>query len=99
LIGVVLAVSLPSMVTAAMKLRQRNLAPLLDANGWAVNSQAKVNISFGRSLTSVAELPEGAQRRLYDPFEDKKSLWPWIVLLVLAAVAVAWGIGWIDIPV
>jgi len=95
LIGAMLAVSLPSMVIAAMKLRQRNLAPLLDANGWAVNSQAKVNISFGTSLTAVAALPAGAKRSMNDPFEDKKSSWPWVLLLAAAAGAVAWRMGWL----
>ena len=90
LVDVMLAISLPSMVIAVMKLRQRNLAPLLDANGWAVNTQAKVNISFGRSLTAVATLPAGAQRRLDDPFADKKSSWPWVLLLAVAAGGAAW---------
>ena len=37
-----LVVSGPSMILAAMKLRQRNLGPLLDAGGWAINARAKV---------------------------------------------------------
>ncbi|TLS75984.1 hypothetical protein FE236_08345 [Mariprofundus erugo] len=96
LVGVVLAISLPSMVIASLKLRQRNLAPLLDANGWAVNTQARINISFGRSLTQVARLPEGAQRRLDDPFADKPSGWPWILLMsALAGGCAAWWLGWL----
>src|SRR5690606_25035826 len=31
--GVVLAISLPSMAIAWLKLRQRNMGPILDANG------------------------------------------------------------------
>ena len=37
--GLVLAVSGPSCVIAALKLRSRNLGPLLDASGWAVNAR------------------------------------------------------------
>ncbi|HZI32762.1 MAG TPA: hypothetical protein VFF11_10505, partial [Candidatus Binatia bacterium] len=37
LVGLVLLISGPSMVLAYMKLRNRNLGPILDANGWAVN--------------------------------------------------------------
>ena len=36
-VGAMLLVSGPSMVLAWFKLRKRNLGPLLDANGWAVN--------------------------------------------------------------
>ncbi|PTQ90639.1 hypothetical protein [Agitococcus lubricus] len=66
--GLLLMISGPSMIMAWFKLRQRNLSPILDANGWAVNSSAKVNIAFGESLTMLATLPKGAQRSLKDPF-------------------------------
>ena len=94
-VGLVLAISGPSMVIAYLKLRQRNLAPILDANGWAVNTRAKINIPFGASLTAIAKLPPGAQRSLHDPFAEKKSPWPlYLVLLALAlAVAVLWQKG------
>src|SRR6185369_17127179 len=58
-LGLILAISGPSMVLAWLKLRQRNLGPILDANGWAVNARAKINIPFGASLTNVAKLPPG----------------------------------------
>ena len=59
-LGVILVISGPSMAIAWLKLRQRNLAPLLDANGWAINSHAKLNVRFGEALTKVATLPKGA---------------------------------------
>ena len=57
--GLLLLISGPSMVIAYFKLRKRNLAPILDANGWAVNTRAIVNIPFGKTLTALARLPEG----------------------------------------
>ena len=75
--------SLPSMILAFMKLRKRNLGPILDANGWAVNARAKINVPFGGSLTKVATLPPGSQRDLFDPFAEKKSPWPKVILLVI----------------
>lgn len=68
IVGLLLIISGPSMIMAWFKLRQRNLSPILDANGWAVNSNAKINIAFGTSLTVLATLPKGAQRSLRDPF-------------------------------
>lgn len=49
--GIIILISGPSMVMAWLKLRRRNLAPVLNANGWAVNADAKVSIKFGRVLT------------------------------------------------
>jgi hypothetical protein len=85
-VGLLLLISGPSMLIAWLKLRQRNLAPLLDANGWAVNTRAKINIPFGTSLTSMARLPEGAERSVKDPYAEKKKPWGLYLLLILFAV-------------
>jgi hypothetical protein len=83
-LGLILLISLPSMIIAALKLRKRNLGPILDANGWAVNARARMNIPFGAALTQVATLPPHAHLdRMSDPFADKKSPWPRIVIVVL----------------
>ncbi|MBE1425070.1 hypothetical protein H4684_001714 [Desulfomicrobium macestii] len=96
--GLVLMISGPSMLIAYLKLRQRNLAPILDAGGWAVNTKARINIPFGATLTTLAELPEGAKRSTVDPFADKKTPWKkWAVLLALfMALGMAWDKGYIQ---
>lgn len=76
------------MFLAWQKLRKRNLGPVLNANGWAINSVVLVNIIFGRTLTSVAKFPH---LNLEDPYAEKTPVWKkilrvFIVLLVLAAV-------------
>jgi len=95
LAGLMLAISGPAMVLAWFKLKRRNLAPILDANGWAVNARARINIPFGTSLTGVASLPSGANRSLFDPFAEKKSVWPYYVLLIalVATLAALWYFG------
>ncbi|WP_300297746.1 hypothetical protein [Ferrovibrio sp.] len=96
IIGVVLLISGPSMMIAAMKLRQRNLGPLLDANGWAVNARALINIPFGGSLTQLARLPPGSERALTDPFAERRQPWGWYLLLALVVGAgiAGWWYGW-----
>ncbi len=84
LVGAVLVISGPSMLIAALKLRQRNLGPILDASGWAVNARAMLNIPFGGALTTVAALPTGAKRSLSDPYAQKRT--PWGLLLFLAVI-------------
>lgn len=72
-VGIMLVISGPAMVLAWLKLRRRNIAPLLNANGWAVNASAKISIPFGETLTDIAKFPK---LKLKDPYA-KKGLAPW----------------------
>ncbi|MBP7900999.1 MAG: hypothetical protein KAZ85_03275 [Gammaproteobacteria bacterium] len=90
LVGIVLLISGPSMALAWFKLRKRNLGPILDANGWAVNTHASISIPFGATLTRVARLPSGAKRSLIDPFAPKSRAGWWLLLLAVLLV----GLGW-----
>ena len=89
--AIMLVISGPSCFLAWTRLRQRNLGPVLNANGWAMNTKVLVNIVFGNILTSVAKYPK---LKFADPYRPKKSAWKWIVpllvflLLVGAAAAV-----------
>ena len=86
LIGILLLISGPSMILTAMKLHKRNLGSILDANGWAINTRARINITMGRYMTSVATLPKDSKRCLDDPFEEEKNhwrMWLSIILVVL----------------
>jgi hypothetical protein len=96
-LAIILIISGPSMLLAWLKLRKRNLGPILDANGWAVNAKAKINVPFGASLTRVATLPPGAQRDPFDPFAEKKRPWGlYITLVIVLVLAVVWAFGKFD---
>jgi hypothetical protein len=95
LLGIILIVSGPSCIIAALKLRKRNLGPILDASGWAVNTRLKINPVFGRALTAMAQLPEGAERAMSDPYAEKKRPWGWYMVLALIVIVIAglWRYG------
>jgi len=78
--GILLVVSTPSMAIAWLKLRKRNLGPILDANGWAVNAKARMNVPFGGALTRVAALPPGATFAAADKYAEKRAFWPKLLL-------------------
>ena len=63
IVSLLLVISGPSMILAWMKLRKRNLAPLLNANGWAINADAIVSVLFGNTLTEKAQFPIVKERR------------------------------------
>ncbi len=89
-VGIMLLISGPAMIMAWMKLRRRNIAPLLNANGWAVNASSKISIPFGETLTDVAKFPK---MKLKDPYA-KEGLAPWArwIIAILAIAAVAAGL-------
>jgi hypothetical protein len=89
ILGVILAISGPSMLIAWIKLRQRNLGPILDANGWAVNGRVKINLPLGNALTDQAVLPANARRTLKDPYAEETSPWRFWILLGLLLVLAA----------
>lgn len=96
-LGLLLLISGPSMLIAWLKLRQRNLGPLLDANGWAVNSRALLNVPLGGSLTKLAKLPKGAKVDHADPFATKRRPWKlYFVVLVVLALGLGWYFGKLD---
>ncbi len=100
LVAIILLISGPSMLVAYLKLRHRNLGPLLDATGWAINSKAMINIPFGRSLTTTAKLPLGAMADLVDPYAVEHHWKPKVALasalFVPLLVCALWFFGAVE---
>ena len=88
--AILIVVSGPSMILAWMKLRKRNLAPLLNANGWAINADAIVSVLFGNTLTDQAQFPIV---KLNDPFAkkglSKGSKWSIAIAAIVLGIAIA----------
>jgi len=86
-----LIISGPACFIAWRKLRKRNLGPVLNANGWAMNSAVLVNILFGKTLTSVAKYPKVHPA---DPYSMRPPLWKrilrWLIFLLVVAFAVGY---------
>ena len=47
-----------------------------------------MNVPFGKSLTQIAVLPPGSDRDLVDPFAEKKSSWPKIIIFAVVLVII-----------
>ena len=86
-VGVLLVISGPAMIMAWLKLRRRNIAPLLNANGWAINAASKISIPFGATLTDEAKYPVV---KLKDPYAQKglSTIQKWLVSIVVIGVVV-----------
>lgn len=86
-VGILLIISGPSMVMAWLKLRRRNISPLLNANGWAMNASSNISIMFGATLTDLVKFPK---LKLKDPYAKKGlPVWQrWLISIVCIAVVV-----------
>jgi hypothetical protein len=99
ILAIILIISGPSMIMAWLKLRKRNLGPILDANGWAVNAKVRINMPFGASLTRIGVLPPGSHRDMIDPYAEKKRPWGWyIAIVIIVLLALGWVFGRFDRP-
>jgi hypothetical protein len=98
LIAILLLVSGPSMILTWFKLRARDVAPILNACGWAVNRRLRISLKLGRLFTTEAALPAQAKRELADPFADDYTVRNRVVIaVVLSALAAAlWYKGLLD---
>ncbi len=89
---VMLVISGPAMFIAWRKLRVRNLGPLLNANGWAINSKVIVNSAFGNTLTNIAHYPI---IKTNDPYAQQKPLWRRVLTFVVEAALILGIIGYL----
>ncbi|MCM1034509.1 MAG: hypothetical protein NC038_02925 [Paludibacter sp.] len=101
-VAILLVISGPSMIMAWLKLRKRNIAPLLNANGWAVNASSTISIPFGATLTDIAKFPK---LKLKDPYAQKGmpawQKWCLAVAAVIVVVVTLWLcnlLSWAKLP-
>ena len=87
ILAIMLVISGPAMFIAWRKLRRRDLGPLLNANGWAINAKSLVRVKFGRTLTSLAKYPK------LTAVDKKARRRAWIRRIVLTLLLLALGFG------
>ena len=84
--ALMLIISLPSVFIAWRKLRRRDLGPVLNANGWAINASSLVSVKYGKGLTEVAKFPK---LTAVDPVARRKAAWRkfffWLIVVLVAA--------------
>lgn len=92
IIAIFLLISGPSMFIAWSKLKKRDLGPVLNANGWAINARILVNMAFGATLTSLAKYPNVMTMAAQDPYARKKKkgvAWIWIFAILFLLIGFA----------
>ncbi|MBQ3765174.1 MAG: hypothetical protein II874_00355 [Bacteroidales bacterium] len=88
IVVLMLVISLPSVFIAWRKLRRRDLGPVLNANGWAINAASYVRGKFAKGLTSLVKYPKLSS---VDPRARRRAAWRrfWLILIALLLAAAA----------
>lgn len=96
-LALVLLISCPSMLLAYLKLKNRNLGPILDANGWAINTVARLNVPFASAMTELRAEPLLAESLFADPYAERTKPWKFYgFVAIVLIIAVAWVLGKCD---
>ncbi len=91
IVAIMLLISGPAMFIAWRKLRKRDLGPVLNANGWAINAASLVNVKFGKTLTSLAKYPKlTAVDKEAHKEACRKRFWWWLLVVVVLCCAALW---------
>lgn len=93
IVAILLVISGPAMIMAWFKLRKRNLSPLLNANGWAINADALVSVMFGSTLTEQAQFPLLKSRKRCCKLR-KGQKWALAIAVILIVLALVCGISY-----
>jgi len=57
-----------------------------DADGHVRACEVLAAVDWAGKLLKNADLPEGANRSLFDPFAEKRVLWPYYLAIVAGAI-------------
>ncbi len=96
-LGVILVVSVPSVILTWFRLRARDLSPILNASGWAVNRRIGLTPALGRFFTQRASYI--GQRFVPAPPMTRVRHWlRWLAALIVLLVLVAAALWWFCCP-
>jgi len=96
ILALLVVISGPSMFLAWLALRRRNMAPILNANGWAVNADAKINLPFGSTLTTCAKYPiklKGQKDEYDDSTNPLLKCVYWLVAIFIILLIIGNALG------
>ena len=68
--GALLAVTVPTVLVAFIKLRRRDLSAILEGSGWAINARMRLTRAQRRAFTRRPRRPKGSKLKAEPPPEE-----------------------------
>ena len=94
-LGIICVVSVPSVILTWLKLRARDLAPILNASDWAINRSIGFTARIGAFFTQKASYV--GKRFVCPPMRHRLS-WAHILLILTILLLVIGISGWFFCP-
>lgn len=85
LLAAILAVLIPSLIMAALRLRKRDLSCILEGSGWAINSRMRLTRSQRMTFTSSPGRPDNS---LIEQHPFKWMVWAGLIILIALALTI-----------
>ncbi|MDP8259007.1 MAG: hypothetical protein P9L90_06275 [Candidatus Aadella gelida] len=95
--SIALILFIPGLIMGIIKIRKRDMSIILEASGWAVNAQMRINSAMGKLFTHEPLLPEGSYREKFDTagrFILEKKSFARILVYTVAAVVLLGVLGY-----
>lgn len=89
LLALLLAVFIPLMLLAWVKLRRRDLSALLEGSGWGINTRMRLTREQAKTFTFTPGFPEGA---IGTP--KSRAIWFVLLFILIAAALYGYHTGW-----
>ena len=65
-LGLIIILAIPIIVSAILKLRRRNIGVFFEACGWSINTPMRLTFRLGLLFTRTPAFPENSEKRLFD---------------------------------
>ena len=101
ILGVIIIVAIPIIISAILKLRRRNIGMFLEACGWSINTSMRLNIKMGLLFTRIPAFPENSDKKLFDytrAFLKKtnfqKKSWKFRLFIIVMCIVLSLALGY-----
>jgi type III secretory pathway component EscS len=101
LVGIILVIAIPIIISAIMKLRRRNIGMFLEACGWSINTSMRLNLKMGLLFTRIPAFPENSEKKFFDysrlllkKTDIQKKSWQFKLLIIVIFIFGSIGLGY-----
>jgi hypothetical protein len=100
LVGLIIILAIPIIISAMLKLRRRNVGMFLEACGWSINTSMRLNLKMGLLFTRTPAFPENSRKKMFDytsfflkKINFQKKSWKYKLTLIIICIMISVATG------
>jgi len=101
ILGIVIVIAIPIIISAMLKLRRRNVGMFLEACGWSINTSMRLNLKMGLLFTRIPAFPENSKKKIFDytsfflkKINFQKTSFAYKLFMIFISIAISLLIGY-----